>query len=511
MKLRLLALMTASIFGVTACSGGSSSAPADAADPGPGDLVADMDRAEHIPADVPPEADASAPVHPWPLCTAETSTPSLAQKAAGYDELARNLHLADGLLRTVTLKEAGGTEAQSYHHADNANYWTGLYLASQVFRHAATGETQALENALKAARGLHDLAAVTGKEGLLGRCYATPDGLYQNRGEGDPKWHDSTALGYEGWRFKGDVSKDGYSGVMFAYGVVAALAPPGELRDLVAQDALAVARHLMKEALTIIDVTGQMTEHGDLYASSPLGFPGFNAVLAAAFLKVAAVAADDQDVADYYYGCLMNRFPVEPCREKDKFYEDPYVDAMETMMGIYLENCQENFNNFLMSFLSIYSLTRLEEDDELLTRFRNLFAHGMWRPAGHPYPAADQKNPLYAFLFGGGLGIEPDDASFAEAVDQAICNLKRFPASKADPDVAAGDPALEVCRSRGDHPRAANVFMVDERHRDNFVWRLDPFEIPQERTGSKTLVWTPEDYLLPYWLGRYHGFIDETM
>lgn len=453
--------------------------------------------------------ETGAPAPAWPQCPGEESTPSLVEKAAHYDDLARNLHVHDGLLRTVTLTEPGSGEAAYHHHSDNANYWTGLYLASQIFRYAATGEPEALENALTAAEGLHHIQGVTGVPGLMARCYASPEGLYNNKGEGDPKWYDSTAPGYEGWRFKADVSKDGMSGVMFAYGVAAALGDVApEVRDAVAPDAAAVAHNLMDNDLLVIDVTGERTEHGDLFAFSSGGFPGFNALLVSSFFKAAAELSGEQEIADYYYGCLMGGFEVDPCRGRDGPVKSPYVELMDEMMGLYLENCQENFNNFLMAFFSMHTLVRLETEPELLDAYTEVYRSKMWTWPGHEYPASEQMNPVYAFLYAGAADADPADQELALSVEQAVCNLKRFPASKGGIETPAGDPDLEVCKSRGGHPRAADPFPVDERYIDNCVWRLDPYEIPKgSAAGDGTLVWSPEDYLLPYWAGRYFGHI----
>lgn len=461
-----------------------------------GDTVADL--APELPGDLYLPS-------PWPACPDPVA--DLEAKAVGYDQVAVGVHIHDNLLRTVTIKDDGSGKVDHYHHSDNANYWTGLYLAGQVFRWAAAGEQEAMDNALTVAQGLHDMQGVTGVPGLLCRCYAAPDGIYANKGEGDPHWHDSTAPGYEGWRFKGDVSKDGMTGVLFAYGVVADLVPDGPLRQLAAQDAKAIAMHLIDNGQKVIDVTGEMTEHGDLFAASFGGFPGFNALLASAYIKVAAVLSGDSAIDDYYYGCLMNRYDVDNCRVNDGPVTDPYVDLIDQWLGIYLENCQENFNNFLMSFLSMYTLVRLEEDPELLLRFRQIFHQKMWQYAGHDYPVYEQRNPVFTYLYAGALDASPLDSIAFQAIEDAACSLARFPATKFQYSNPPGDFELEVCTGRGGDPRAADPFWVDERYIDNFVWRLDPYGIPKGSQGTGFHQWSPEDWILPYWLGRYYKYL----
>ena len=111
----------------------------------------------------------------------------------------------------------------------------------------------------------------------------------------------------------------------------------------------------------------------------------------------------------------------------------------------------------------------------------------------------------------GGLASPPaDDPLFPSAVNDGVCTLYRLPQDRSDPDVAAGKQE-GVCINRMGRPNAAAVIPVEERYYDNYLWRLDPYEIPEPHTASPGLVHSPDDYLLAYWLGRYHGFITPDM
>jgi hypothetical protein len=37
---------------------------------------------------------------------------------------------------------------------------------------------------------------------------------------------------------------------------------------------------------------------------------------------------------------------------------------------------------------------------------------------------------------------------------------------------------------------------------------MDFFEIQPERAENRSHVFSPEDFLIAYWLGRFHGFIE---
>ena len=65
--------------------------------------------------------------------------------------------------------------------------------------------------------------------------------------------------------------------------------------------------------------------------------------------------------------------------------------------------------------------------------------------------------------------------------------------------------------NRMGRPNAADIIPMEERYFDNYVWRLDPYEITEPHEGGVNLVHSPDDYLLAYWLGRYFGYITEEM
>ena len=58
---------------------------------------------------------------------------------------------------------------------------------------------------------------------------------------------------------------------------------------------------------------------------------------------------------------------------------------------------------------------------------------------------------------------------------------------------------------------AADTIPLDEYFFDNYLWRLDFFEIQKERPGDRRTLFSPEDFLVAYWLGRYHGLISADM
>jgi len=442
----------------------------------------------------------------WPTCERIASGPTLFQRAAYFDEVSRTRHLAgDKLYRNVYLTE-DLQSVEHWNHVENTILWSGMYLASQAFRYAATKDPKAVENARTVLEGLHDLTRVTGVRGLYGRSLYRPDVPFNFDGAGSTGWSDSTSI--PGWRFRNDVSKDGYAGLMFGYAAAMEhFDDPGIIAD-VKERLDEIGDHLYENGLQIIDVDGEVTEHGALYHSAFDDFPGFNAMLASSFIKVAQTANDDAELDDFYYGCLMQTRSGVNCPDIEVTDMGSYIESMEDSLFLFLANCKQNYDNFDMCYQAIYPLLRREQNEGLRARLLGVLRNNMFHTDNPEHQSvAVIGNAWYTFAYAALIGEGPDDDPILkQAVDDAICKLKEFPEEKFDRYIPAGTQE-EVCRTRLDKPAAAEPIPLDEYAFDNYLWRLDFFEIQEERAGNPRVIYSPEDYLMAYWLGRYHGLL----
>jgi hypothetical protein len=446
----------------------------------------------------------------WPTCERLASGPTLAEKAAYFDEVSRTRHLAgDGLYRNIYLTE-DLQEVEHWNQTENTILWSGMYLASQAFRYAVTRDSEAVQNARTVLSGLHDLTRVTGVRGLYGRALWRPDVAFDYDGTGNPGWSDSTSI--PGWRFRNDVSKDGYAGLMFGYAAAMEHFDDAGIIADVKERLDEIGDHLMENGLQIIDVEGEVTEHGALYHSALDDFPGFNAMLASSFIKVIQTAADDPDLDDFYYGCLMRTRSGVDCPDIEVTELGSYLDSMEDSLFLFLPNCKQNYDNFDMCYQAIYPLLRREKNDRVQSRLLGVLRNNMFHTEDPDHQSvAVIGNSWYTFAYAALVGSGPDDDPvLKQAVDDAICKLKEFPQEKFDRYIPAGSQE-EICRTRLDKPAAAEPIPLDEYAFDNYLWRLDFFEIQPEWPENRRLVYSAEDFLVVYWLGRYHGLIPEDL
>jgi hypothetical protein len=162
-----------------------------------------------------------------------------------------------------------------------------------------------------------------------------------------------------------------------------------------------------------------------------------------------------------------------------------------------------------MCYQAIYPLVRHEQDPGLRARLIDVVRSGMYYNDDPTFRSMDEiGNAMFTFIYAALTGDSPDDAPrLADAVDDAICTLKNFPPVKFDRFIPKGDQE-EACRTRLDEPAAAERIPLSEYHFDNYLWRLDPYQIQEEdRPENRRMVFSPEDFLIAYWLGRYHGLI----
>ncbi len=443
----------------------------------------------------------------WPRCPGHLALDgSLASKAAVLDAAVRARHLPDGLLRTIQVDEAG--DFVSAHHVPSTGLWTAIYLASQALRYDVTGDPEALENVATVAAGLHDLTEVTGRPGLYGRAYQRPGDSYASPVSADtPTWVASPAPGYEGWLFNEEVSKDSMDGVVFGYGVALELLGDLEVTDIVRADLVEFVRAFVADGLQIISHEGVVTEHGRLYYSAFDDFPGFNALLTLAWVG-AAVDAGADDLRPIFDDCLLRLGGGADCPAFDSLDLGSYVDVIEDALGLYIGDCKTSYDNIDMVFQAAWTLLRREHRPALRDRLLAVLRTGIWQPSEPEVAPAVHRSThsLYTYLYGGLAQPGPDDGAFAAALADAMCTLHALPADRRDVAVTAG-AAEGVCTNRSGRLNAAEPIPVAERYFDNYLWRLDPYEIPEAHEAIDGLVHSPEDFLVAYWLGRHLGYV----
>lgn len=373
-------------------------------------------------------------------------------------------------------------DASEYGSLADGSFFQGLYLASQALRLAATGDSAAREQVLLTLRAMELYAEVSGRRGLIARYLSRQP---PSRGS----WRRSTTHPEYFWRT--DASKDQYAGYAHGLGVALAVLPDPEIRARLAPLAAALADHLIENDLEIVDWDGERTTHGSL-RKRMYGIPaGANALIALNIARTAAVATGDPRHRDFHARLVSQGYPSA---------------ASWAHYPVWGNSKRVNEN---MAYLSLYPLLLLETDEAVAGPLREA-GRRTWRHM------REERNAFFAFVQAAVVGDETSPvAARRDPADDAIetgrASLREFPDEKVALPVDLTRAGFDFPRAffetgKGE-PRSTRAVPLYLRPSGSNLWVGDPYRL----VGGLHYRGDPEyagvDYLLAYWIARYHGFV----
>ena len=521
----------------------------------------------------------TGPQEDWSTCpdTGYLDGMLLKDKAAYYDWIVPRLHqvstdspghasysrvfrIACDADVPTTIVPDGQLPVCTHRLSENNGLWTSLYVASQAFRYAATGDAEALAQLRRTLNGTYQMLQITGKSGLYTRDFRDPslpqqyciedeepyasaatdneryaryvppaedmvgnqfvkiddDGCFKT-------WDTGLDNGNGGWvkhpeyctdsRFAGfcwqmNVSKDEYAGHMFAAGIVARLVDDEEVRQIAIDILGKVGHHLVDNNFWISDYDGRNTRYGSAHAMSLDEIPGSNAIMALAWIKEAAVATGDAELAAVYYDCLLQMSGELECI--DQPYEMPkdyrrYLNDMGLALG-----CKSNYDTISIAVLNYFNLIWYEEDADLRKTYRDFFRENTKGPDEDGRDLWAEADPFKNMILVSMMEPGMYDAQEVQAmIRDSVCSLKRFHTDKINR--AKDNSGYEAwCDSPRHGSLAEHPIPVEERCSSIFEWWGDPNE-REQCSENLRLAQPPADFLLPYWMGRYFGYISPDM
>jgi hypothetical protein len=322
------------------------------------------------------------------------------------------------------------------------------------------------------------LEAITGRPGFPARSFIRTGVDVQ---PSDGEWHDTPD---RQWRWKGDTSSDEIVGHYFVYPLY---------HDLVAEDAEKpalravidrITTHILDNDYQLIDVDGKRTRWGfwgpDVIWEDP-DETGLRALHMLAHLRVALHLTGD--------AALRQR------------YQAAYDDLIKTHKYHWLTRNQKimvpgsiNHSDDELAFLSYYPLLAYERDPALLEVYRQSLERS-WqieRP---------ERNPLWNVIYAAGTGAKEFDQA------QSIRTLREIPMDQIQWTVENShrlDVPVDPMADRKNRRQALIVLPYDELPMHK--WNGNPYNLDGGSGGRS------EDdgayFLLPYWMGRYHGVLE---
>jgi hypothetical protein len=415
----------------------------------------------------------------------------LLQKARAYQEIYLTRHNCDGL--SVTADQPDDPNGD-YWFSDmgDACFIHGNASAGAAFRYAVEPTEENLDVVRLHVRGLDLLNRVNGVPGLMSRSYAPQDAPF-NPNEFTEFWpitEDHIGEGeFADYYWKGDVSIDQYSGALVGLALTYDLVADEEVREIVRRTIVEIADYLWAGDLIIYDVDGEPTTYGDFRGNYLEGVPVSNGLTSAACLawfQLAYRVSGDEKYQDIF---------------DELAYERHYIWNIEHFLWVYLGPFTKHYNVY-MGYENMYTLTRQSEDPDLHEIFSNAFQRQLWDsgPGLLFRRGGVEANPTFTSWYLNATGRRDP-----EAVRLSIWEMDVFvPAPLRDHYVHNSDnPDIEhnpLFPDEALYPLPANL-----RVPDMCIWHRTPYSLDggedngRERTGH--------DYLLPYWMMRYYGYL----
>jgi hypothetical protein len=465
---------------------------------------------------------------PKGLSLIERKPMTLAEKAGFFESEIDKRHRRTPYeyVHPVVLKRPGDTSEWTQTDSDNDGLWTSMYGAAECYAYAATGSETARERARKAFEALRFLGTVT-----QGGDHPAPRGFVARAilpaGGPDPNIHDSPERDRKNqqrdhlwkviaprwprsadgkWYWKSDTSSDELDGHYFFYGLYYDLvAKSVDEKRAVREHVAAVTDHLVDHRFQFVDHDGKVTRWG-VFDPDNLNHNrdwwqerGTNSLSILAYLNVAW----------HITGDARHRQAFQELVEKHGYGMNVLITKTHLGFGAGNQSDDE------MIFMNFYGLIKYETDPDLRYKFLKSFRN-------HWENEQPEMNPVFNFLFAAVANGQSFDDAFGprdlspqgDWLEDSVDTLRRLPLDRIDWRLTNSHrrdllPLAPHVREREDRPAGyrvnGKVLPVDERWVGH--WNHDPWQLDQG--GAGRTLGDGGVFLLPYYMGLYHRFIQD--
>ena len=402
-------------------------------------------------------------------------------KAAHYESITAARHNRMGYVTDCRLTRPGDTESFLTEASDNDGLWTSLYVCAESFRYAVTGEAEARELAGHSLRALLDLVRGTAIPGFPARALIRI-GERVHQSDPGPNWFPSPLE--PGVLYKSDTSSDELAGHYLAWYVYSTLVADADERTAIAATCRAVTDHILDHHYTLVGPTGKRTTWGvwspKILNDDPdwAAERGLNSLEILSHLKVAAHLCGDARFAEAYESLIVQHgYALNTVRQK-----------------VLPPEGENNHSDDELAACAYYPLLMLERDPTL----RGFYLLSLERTHSILRP---EQSPFYNFLYGALTGKPCDAEAAAQWLQDAPWDLRHWTMRNSHRADILHDPQS----GRFGEKQALHTLSPQERSVSK--WNHNPYALDGGNEGMGE-----EDgtfWLLPYWLGRYHGLITE--
>ncbi len=424
---------------------------------------------------------------------------TLEQKANYYYNIMTRRHIREPyLVEKCKFKTPGDTTSWRPMDDDNDGQYTSMYLVMESYRYAVTLDPEAKVNAAKAFNALKFLQTVTETEGFVARTVipstwsrmADPNEVISDREWAEKivreprerKVEDHWLLSKDGkWLWKRGTSSDEITGHMYGYLFYYDLVAKKEERKRVEEHILCIVDYIIDNGYVLVDIDGMHTEWGvwapEFLNNDPdwASEKGINSVEVLSYLKLAYHVSGNEHYQNEYYKLL-----------NEHHYKSNIVHAKTT-----LPSWRTYIDDELLA-LAYPALILYEDDPDLQDLYHRSLDN--WYDA-----LKNDNNPYFYFIYN---ALAANKLNLEKSIwllqDNPLDLIRwRIDNSKREDLSLTRSPILEDIQTSR---------LVPPSERGIMRWDKNPWAAVQGDGG-----YTESDgvyWLLAYWMGRYHGFIE---
>lgn len=411
---------------------------------------------------------------------------TLEDKARHFERKIRERHMRYGFCAELHLRAPGDPASAELIDTDNDGSWSSYYLASQAFHYGATREESARQNAWETFATLERLQTINGGDGFPARTFERTG----FKGSDPDRWRPAPDAR---WEWKGHTSSDEITAQTFAFAVLyetCTLTADERARIATAYDRM--MGHILKHNLYLVDVDGQPTLWGRWHPDYVNNYPP---TIVDRRLNSAEIVACLQ-FAHRVTGKDLYRERATELLVKHGYLQNitnTMANIQATPGHVFQGNDMGdswNHSDDLLAFVNYWTLCRYALTDHL----RRQFAASV---RDHWDLERIERNPLWSFVLASTGDREGDLLG-------ALWTLRSFPLDLVTWDVR-NSYRLDIQRLQPNFRGQETQSLLPPGERPMMRWNGNPFRLDGGDGGHTELA--GDEYLLPYWMGRYLGII----
>ena len=429
---------------------------------------------------------------------------TLAEKAKYFLEICHQRHIrAPYIVEKCWFPDVNDLSKWEPRDDDNDGSFTAMYLAMESYRWAVTKDPEAREHAQKAFEALEFLEQVTGVPGFFARTVIASDWTemadanhvmspeeYAERRVRDPRTKrvdERWRLSKDGkWYWKGDTSSDEMAGHMYGYFAYYELAADDAMRERVRTQVRKIMDYIIDGGYTIRDLDGKPTRWGVWAPESVSGDPDWRVEGVNKTYEILSYLNASYHITgdEKYLRALVE------LRDKEG-----YGEIARTPKS-YGRSERTHIQDELLA-LATPGLILSEKDPAMRAQYLEGTTWA-YRTVEHDH------NPFFNFIYGsvGGTGFHIED-SVAFLRDHPL-DLRHYTVDNSQREDLTFHraPMLEPMQTSRMLPASERGVMRWDKN----PWAVisGDFSDLEGHRESSGVFW-----LLPYWMGRYYGYIGE--